>query len=87
MPPAKHRFGKFDRQSVTDGRTYRRTTDKVIPMRRNASQATQKVGSSVGSGVCCPLAADGNFARQISLPTTSLYGNSGQLSGQPTTSK
>ena len=29
-------------ESVTDGRTDRRTTDKVIPMCRYASQATQK---------------------------------------------
>ena len=39
--PAKHSYG-----SVTDGRTDRRTdrqtTDKVIPMCRYASQATQK---------------------------------------------
>ena len=51
----------------------------------------EKVGSSVGSGVGCPWAAHGNFAMQIRLPTTSMYGNSGQLSGQlsrqPTTSK
>ena len=38
MSPAKHSFGKCDRKSVTDGRT----TDKVIPMCRYASQATQK---------------------------------------------
>ena len=46
MSPAKHSFGKCDRQTVTDGRTDRRTdrrtTDKVIPMCRYASQATQK---------------------------------------------
>ena len=51
----------------------------------------KKVGSSVGSGVGCPWAAHGNFAMQSRLPTTSIYGNSGQLSGQlsrqPTTSK
>ena len=28
-------------------------------------------------------AAHGNFAMQIRLPTTSIYGYSGQLSGQP----
>ena len=32
-------------------------------------------------------ATHGNFAMQIRLPTTSIYGNSGQLSGQPPTSK
>ena len=32
-------------------------------------------------------AAHGNFAMQIRLPTTSIDGNSGQLSGQPTASK
>ena len=37
----------------------------------------------VGNGVGCPWAAHGNFAMQIKLPTTSIYGNSGQLSGQP----
>ena len=30
----------------TDTRTHRQTPDKVIPMCRNASQATQKVGQS-----------------------------------------
>ena len=50
-------------------------------------QNIKKVGSSVGSGVGCPWAAHGTFAMQIRLPTTSIYGNSGQLSGQPTTSK
>ena len=47
-------------------------------------------GLHVGNGVGCPWAAHGNFAMQIRLPTTSIYGNSGQLSGQlsrlPTTS-
>ena len=47
-------------------------------------------GLHVGNGVGCPWAANGNFAMQIRLPTTSIYGNSGQLSGQlsrqPTTS-
>ena len=51
----------------------------------------KKVGSSVGSGVGCPWAAHGNFAMQIRLPTTSIYGYSRylsvQLSGQPTTFK
>ena len=51
----------------------------------------KKVGSSVGSGVDCPWAAHGNYAMQIRLPTTSIYGYSGQLSvqlsGQPTTFK
>ena len=47
----------------------------------------ETVGSSVGSGVGCPWAAHGNFAMQIRLPTTSIYGNSGQLSGKPTNSK
>ena len=62
----------------------------------------ETVGSSVGSSVGSPLlpnmkkwtaqwaaewAAHGNFAMQIRLPSTTMYGNSGQLSGQPTTSK
>ena len=39
VSPAKHSFGKCDRKVwQTDGRT----TDKVIPMCRYASQATQK---------------------------------------------
>ena len=38
MLPAKHSYG-----SVTDGQTDRRTTDKVIPMCRYASKATQKL--------------------------------------------
>ena len=38
MSPAKHSYG-----SVTDGRTDGQTTDKVIPMCRYASQATQKL--------------------------------------------
>ena len=37
VSPAKHSYG-----SVTDGQTDRQTTDKVIPMCRYASQATQK---------------------------------------------
>ena len=40
VSPAKHSFGKCDRR--TDRWTDRRTTDKVIPMCRYASQATQK---------------------------------------------
>ena len=32
-------------------------------------------------------AANGNFAMQIRLPTTSIYGNNGQLSRQPNASK
>ena len=47
----------------------------------------KKVSISVGSGVGCPWAAHGNFAMQIRLPTTSIYGNSGQLSGHSTSSK
>ena len=51
VSPAKYSFGKCDRK-VTDGQTEGRTdrqtdgqtTDKVIPMCRYASQATQKVG-------------------------------------------
>ena len=39
-------------------------------------------GLHVGNGVGCPWAAHGNFAMQIGLPTTSLYGYSGQFSGQ-----
>ena len=38
VSPAKHSSA-----SVTDGRTDRQTTDKVIPMCRYASQATQKL--------------------------------------------
>ena len=37
VSPAKHSSG-----GVTDGQTDRQTTDKVIPMCRYASQATQK---------------------------------------------
>ena len=42
----------------------------------------KKVGSSVGSGVGCPCAAHGNFAMQARMPTTSINGFSGQLSGK-----
>ena len=41
MSPAKHSFGKCDRQ--TDGQTDGRSTDKVIPMCRYASQAIQQI--------------------------------------------
>ena len=45
MSPSKHSYA-----SVTDGRTDRqtdgRTMDKVIPMCRYASQATQKLDSA-----------------------------------------
>ena len=48
-------------------------------------------GLHVGNGVGCPWAAHGNFAMQIRLPTTSIYGKSEQLSKelsrQPTASK
>ena len=42
--PAKHSFGKCDRKcdGRTDGQTDGQTMDKVIPMCRYASQATQK---------------------------------------------
>ena len=45
--------------------------------------------SSVSNGVDSPLAAHENFSIQISLPATVIhvYENSGQRSGQPTTSK
>ena len=43
VSPAKHSFGKCDRKVwQTDRQTDGRTTDKVIPMCRYASQATQK---------------------------------------------
>ena len=45
----------------------------------------------MGNGMGCPWAAHGNFAMQIRLPTTYIYGDSGQLSWQlcrqPTTFK
>ena len=41
VSPAKHSFGKCDRKVL---QTDRQTTDKVIPMCRYASQATQKLG-------------------------------------------
>ena len=48
-------------------------------------------GLHVGNGVGCPWAAYGNFVMHIRLPTTFIYGYSGQLSGQlsgqPTTFK
>ena len=58
----------------------------------------ETVGSSLGSPLLPNIkkwatqwtaewAAHGNLAMQIRLPTTSIYGNSGQLSGQPTNSK
>ena len=37
-------------------------------------------GLHVGNGVGFPRAAHGNFAMQIRLPSTSIHGNSGQLS-------
>ena len=42
-------------------------------------------GLHVGKGVGCPWAAHGNFAIKIRLPTTSMYWDSGQLSGLSTT--
>ena len=43
VSPAKHSFGKCDRKVwQTDRQTNGQTTDKVIPMCRYASQATQK---------------------------------------------
>ena len=63
---------------------------------------TETLGSSVGSPLlpnvkkwaaqwAMELAAPGNFAMQIRMPTTSIYGYSGQFSGQlskqPTTFK
>ena len=48
-------------------------------------------GLHVGNGVGCQWAAHWNFAMQIRLPTSSIYANTGQLSGQlsrqPTASK
>ena len=38
-------------ESVTDGRTDRRTTDKVIPMCRYASQATQKKKNTMSMSI------------------------------------
>ena len=49
VSPAKHSFGKCDRRKCDrrmDRQTDRLTTDKVIPMCRYASQATQKVGQT-----------------------------------------
>ena len=44
VSPAKHSFGKCDRKVwQTDRQTDGQTTDKVIPMCRYASQATQKL--------------------------------------------
>ena len=62
-----------------------------LPIRKNRGAAHFAArGLHVGNGVGCPWASHGNFAMQIRLPTTSIYGNSGQLSGQlsrlPTTS-
>ena len=42
VSPAKHSYVSVT-DRPTDGRTDRRTTDKVIPMCRYASQATQKL--------------------------------------------
>ena len=44
-------------------------------------------GLHVGNEVGCPSVGPWNFAMKIRLPTTSVYGNSGQLSRQPTVSK
>ena len=54
MSPAKHNFRKCDRKVLqtdrqTDGQTDGQTTDKVIPMCRYASQATQKQSKSVAN--------------------------------------
>ena len=56
----------------------------LLPIRKNRGASHFAAhGLHVGSGVGFPWAAYGNFAMQIRLPTTSIYGNSGQLSGQP----
>ena len=44
VSPAKHSYA-----SVTDGRTDRRTTDKVIPMCRYALQATQTIKKQINN--------------------------------------
>ena len=63
--------------------------DPIRKKNRGAARFAAR-GLHVGNGVGCPWAVHGNFAMQIRLPTTSIYGNSGQLSGQlsglPTTS-
>ena len=49
-------IGQTDTQ--TDGRTVRLTPDKVIPMCRYASQATQKLGHYDLKGGCCSISDD-----------------------------
>ena len=61
---------------------------RIFPIRKNRGTAHFAAhGLHVGNWVGYPWAAHGNFAMQIRLPTTSKYGNSGQLSGQQITSK
>ena len=59
--------------------------------RQPTNSKYEKSGQRSGLPMGRPWAAHGNFAMQIRLPTTSIYGNSGELSGQlsrqPTTSK
>ena len=50
--------------------------------RQPTASKYEKVGSIVGNGVGCEWAAHGNFATEIRLPTSSIYGDSWQLSGQ-----
>ena len=64
----------------------------VLSIRDNLINShTEKTGElptslPVGNGVGCLWAAHGNLAMQIRLPTTSIYGKSGQPSRLPTTS-
>ena len=54
-----------------------------FPIRKNRRAAHFAAhGLHGGNRVGCPWAAHGNFAMQIRLPPTSIYGNSGQVSGQ-----
>ena len=55
VSPAKHSYG-----SVTNGQTDGRTTDKVIPMCRYASQATEKRCPAVYINGCF-IAITGQF--------------------------
>ena len=58
-----------------------------LPRRKRNWEASNLIAHvlQVGNGVGCTCAARVSFFMQIKLPNTSIYGNSGQSSGQSTT--
>ena len=71
----------FSFMSFIAEKTIKNTWTQAIPIRKNRGAVHfAAYGLHVGNGVGCPWAAHGNFAMRIRLPSTSIYGNNGQLS-------